>query len=142
MDAKLNEFISIKVNPPLVIGKTIFNLNYTRDGGQTFREETNQILYGTYFFLGQNVDEYTYEAVNFISLVSELGGFIEIMYITLMLIPWVYNTKLAQKKFIDKLYFIDRAKENNQNFNRTISNIERFESVAAHSNHFTEEETK
>jgi hypothetical protein len=44
-------------------------------------------MYGAFIYLGENVNEYTYEAVNFIMLVSELGGFIEILYISLMLIP-------------------------------------------------------
>jgi hypothetical protein len=41
MDSAQNEFISIQVNQALVIGKTIFNMNYTRDGGATFTEEQN-----------------------------------------------------------------------------------------------------
>ena len=109
MDEKKNEFLSVKVNSPYTNTLTIFNLNYSRDGGNTFAMESNQILYGTYFFLGQNLDEYSYEAVNFISLVSELGGFIEFMYITLSLIPIIYNSRLVRKKFIDKLYFIDKT---------------------------------
>ena len=109
MDEKKNEFLSVKVNSPYTNTLTIFNLNYSRDFGNTFAMESNQILYGTYFFLGQNLDEYSYEAVNFISLVSELGGFIEFMYITLSLIPIIYNSRLVRKKFIDKLYFIDKT---------------------------------
>ena len=109
MDEKKNEFLSVKVNSPYTNTLTIFNLNYSRDGGNTFAMESNQILYGTYFFLGQNLDKYSYEVVNFISLVSELGGFIEFMYITLSLIPIIYNSRLVRKKFIDKLYFIDKT---------------------------------
>ena len=130
MDSKEHEFLSVSVNPPYSIGKTYFHLNYSRDGGKTFKEETNHVLYGTYFFLGQNVDEYSYEAVNFISMVSDLGGFIEIMYITLSLIPIIYNYKVAQKKFIDKLYFIDGAKEKNSELQRSSTYVERFHSVA------------
>ena len=61
------------------------------------------------------------------------------MYITLMLIPWLYNNKLAQKKFIDKLYFIDRVTES---FNRSVSSVERYESVAQAQNNFSDQEMK
>ena len=92
LDSKDHEFISVFVNPPAIIDKNIFNLNYSRDGGETFNEESNQLIYGSYFFLGENVDEYSYEAVNIISLLSDFGGFIEIFYIAFSIIPLYYNT--------------------------------------------------
>jgi hypothetical protein len=83
-------------------------LNYSRDGGETFKKETNQILYGTYFFLHQTVEEHYYEANNFVTLVSDLGGLIEFMYILLSFIPLLYNQKVSRQKFIEKLYFVDK----------------------------------
>ena len=68
-------------------------------------------MYGTYFFLQESVNEFSYEANNFVSLVSELGGFIEILYIFLMLIPYLYNSRVAHRKFIKKLYLIKRDEE-------------------------------
>ena len=70
------------------------------------------------------INEYSYEASNFIGLVSDLGGFIEIMFITLSVIPIVYNSKVARKLFVKKLYFIDRLKEKGDS-----STIERFDPV-------------
>jgi hypothetical protein len=51
LDHTEGEFLSLVVNPPFLTEKTIMNMNYSRDGGYTFDLETNQILYGTYFFL-------------------------------------------------------------------------------------------
>ena len=51
MDEKSHEFIKVKVNAPYAIGKTILNQNYSRDGGDSFHMEENQILFGTYYFL-------------------------------------------------------------------------------------------
>jgi hypothetical protein len=44
-------------------------------------------MYGTYFFLGQKVDEFSYEAVNIINILENLGGFFEVFFLSLMLIP-------------------------------------------------------
>ena len=90
-------------------GATYFYFNYTADNGKTFFDANNQIMYGAFIYVADNVNEYTYEAATFISLVSELGGFIEIMYIFLMAIPFLFNAKVAEKMFIDKLYFVDKA---------------------------------
>ena len=84
-------------------------------------------MYGTYFFLGEILDEYSYEADNFISMLSGVGGLIEFLYIAFGIIPFLYNTKFAQNKFIDKLYFIDRA---NLGFKRMSSNVERLDQVS------------
>ena len=108
MDIKNHEFLSMIVNPPYNTGKTVFNKNYSRDGGDSVHMESNHALYGTYFFLQESVNEFSYEANNFVSLVSELGGFIEIIYIFLMLIPFLYNSRIAHRKFIDKLYLIKK----------------------------------
>ena len=73
--------------------------------------EAQEIMYGTYFFLQQSINEYSYEANNFVSLYSELGGFIEIMYITLSIIPFLYNYRKANQKFIEKLYVVEKEQE-------------------------------
>jgi hypothetical protein len=59
--------------------------------------------------LGGDVDEYTYEAYTFISLASDLGGLIEIVYILFSIFPlYYYNPKVTQRKFIEKLFFIEK----------------------------------
>ena len=85
-------------------------------------------MYGTYFFLGQNLGEYSYEAENFVSMMSEIGGLIEALYIAFGLFPLFYNSLVAQNKFIDKLYFIDKA---NLGFKRSQSTVERFDPISS-----------
>ena len=74
------------------------------------------------------VNEYSYEASNFISLVSDLGGFIEIVYIILSIIPYLYNNRAANKLFVSNLYYIDKFKQTAKaNFSK--STVERFNAV-------------
>ena len=42
-------------------------------------------------------------------MMSEIGGLIEALYIAFGIIPLFYNSQVAENKFIDKLYFIDKA---------------------------------
>ena len=82
---------------------------FSRDGGKSFKEEENLLLLGTYYFLGGDIDEYTYESYNFIYLASELGGLIEFLYILFKLYPfYYYNPKVIQRKFIEKLFFVEK----------------------------------
>ena len=84
-------------------------------------------MYGAFIYVGENVQEYSYEAENIISLLSEIGGFIEIIFLALAPISVLYNARLAQKKFADKLYFVDKVED--EGLRRSTSNVERFGSV-------------
>ena len=70
-------------------------------------------------------------------MASELGGLIEFIYITLSLIPLIYNQKYAQSKFIDKLYVFNENERASRG--EKASGVEKFESVA--SNKITSEES-
>ena len=95
-DEKETEFLSIKPNPPLNSGKTIYKRSYSRDGGKTFAEEESQYLMTTYYNLLGNVEEFTYESFNIINLASELGGLYEFIFILFSLFPfYFYNQKVT-----------------------------------------------
>ena len=109
LDSKAVEFLSVSGNSPYIADSTFAKENYSRDGGLSFKEEERQVLYGNYFFLKHNIDEFSYESYNFLSLLSDLGGLLEILYILFSLIPlYYYNKKLTQRKFIEKLYFVEK----------------------------------
>ena len=95
-DEKETEFLSIKPNTPLNSGKSIWTATYSRDGGKTFAEEESQVLMGTYYLLWGDVEEFTYEAYNFINLASALGGLLESLFLVFSLIPfYFYNPKVT-----------------------------------------------
>ena len=109
MDEKEVEFLSIHVNQPLLSAKSIRTRSYSRDGGKSFQVETNQYLLETFYFLQGDVDEFTYESYNFINVASDLGGLAEILFILFSLFPfYYYNPKVTQRKFIEKLYFVEK----------------------------------
>jgi hypothetical protein len=109
LDEREVEFLRTKINSPLLSDKNDEKGNYTRDGGKTFYEEENQNLMATYYFLGGDLDEYFYDTFNFINLASELGGLIEVIYIIFSLFPFFYyNPKVTQRKFIEKLFFVEK----------------------------------
>ena len=73
-------------------------------------------MYGNYFFLHHNIEEYNYEAYNFFGLASDLGGLIEFLYILFSLFPlYYYNKKVTQQKFIEKLYFVETNQSDIEN---------------------------
>ena len=48
--------------------------------------------------------------MNFIGVISEIGGLAEILFITFSIIPILINNDVAEKKFIKKLYFVEKEK--------------------------------
>ena len=70
-----------------------------------------------------------------------MGGFIEIMYILFAVVPWYYNKKLSSRKFIKKLYFIDKdEKSASSSYSRSLSIVERFDPLNMRKKTYTKEE--
>ena len=106
-DRAYYKFLTVNSKSSSNSGDGHYTLNFTENG--VFSEQNIQVLYGAYINVGENIQEYSYEAENIITLLSEMGGFIEIIFLALAAIPLIYNTTLAEKKFLDKLYFVDKV---------------------------------
>ena len=50
--------------------------------------------------------------MDFLTVISEIGGLADFLYIILSALPMFINNKKAEKKFIKKLYFVET--ENDQ----------------------------
>jgi hypothetical protein len=46
-----DSYIEIESNPPYILGRTDWIYYVSRDNGKTFKNESMQVLYATYFFL-------------------------------------------------------------------------------------------
>ena len=94
--AKEVEYLSLKKNTPLLSKPWLDKGKFSRDAGKSFKYEENLVLFGNYYFLGGDMDEYSYEAFDIVSLASNFGGLIEFVYIFLSLYPfWFYNPKVT-----------------------------------------------
>ena len=89
----------------------------------------------------RSVDEFSYTAYNIIDLISKLGGSAVILFNAFSLFPlYYYNVKIANKKFINKLFFIDKLKmENSLKRQNTIA-VERFDLIRLNSTDLSKEE--
>ena len=78
--------------------------------------------------------------MNIIKLISELGGFIGIIYSLFAIIPIYYNAYVSNQKFIKKLYFIDKGQTQETKRSLKLANKERFDPVSMVKKFFSKEE--
>ena len=123
-DRANHKFLTVNSKSSDNTGNGHFTLNYTENGITS--EKSIEVVYGAYLHVGENIQEYSYEAENIITLLSEIGGFIEIIFLALASIPLIYNTNLAEKKYLDKLYFIDKVQDKDDSLRKSTPNVERF----------------
>ena len=63
--------------------------------------EDKVMLYSFNYFLWHNIEEFSYEAYNFISLASDLGGLLEALFLFLSVVPYYWwNPIVTEKKFL------------------------------------------
>lgn len=67
-------YIDIQSNPRWNGLQAMVDYNISRDNGKTFQLETNQILFGSYFFLSEEIIQYNRKLFNFVDLLSDIGG--------------------------------------------------------------------
>ena len=74
------------------------------DGGKTFNNQKSLVLYGTYFFLSNELVNHTRKAENILEIISNLGGMFEILWVLFMYIGNSVNNKYITAKFIREIY--------------------------------------
>lgn len=88
------------------IGKPYFSKSRTTyDGGETFVEESTHIIYGAYIFLSPDGTEEERDLFNILHFFSELGGIMDIILFTWVLLSEYENEDSMMKRLISNLYF-------------------------------------
>lgn len=81
-DTALNyNFIDFVQNPTWIGASSAWEINVSRDYGKTFNTETQLQLWGSYFFLSEEIVSHTRSVQSVIQILSDLGGIIEIFFL-------------------------------------------------------------
>lgn len=77
----------------------------SRDGGKSFGNETVQMLFGSYYFMSEDMKIFNYTKFTFTDLLSDIGGLFEILYMTLWFFLAPFNNIKFFNKAIRAVYF-------------------------------------
>ena len=86
------KFVKISQNPIWISDTVPWKSNQSIDGGQTYKEIEDIILFGAYYFLGNSKAEHTRTVFNIADFMAEIGGFYTIVSGALMIIGNYMNT--------------------------------------------------
>lgn len=100
------------MNPPWIGPKAVRNINTTRDDGMSFRLETITKIFGTYFFVSEEVVEHSRKVQDILSILAEFGGFREIFVIPFVFLLSNLNNVNLIAKSVRNIYF-DYDRQNN-----------------------------
>lgn len=84
-----------------------YTINATYDG-ITFQQEKGDILFSSYFFMGNEVKYHEFTAFNFIDVLSSIGGLFSVIASFFGVIAYWINERTIIAKYIRSLYFIDK----------------------------------
>jgi len=88
---------------PVWISSSYMTVHNTSYDGITFEYESNQILYGTFFFMAEQKAVHHRNVYNFIDLLSELGGIFTAIFGVLNLVGNYINTQYFMSKIISDM---------------------------------------
>ena len=77
----INEFLQIEKYAPWTASKSVYNELTSFDGGLTYSQNLGQVLFGTYFFLGNDFVQQSRIAFNIFDLLSKVGGLLTLFRI-------------------------------------------------------------
>jgi hypothetical protein len=121
---KFTTFLDIFTNAPYIVGPSFPVYYLSRDGGKTYEVEQVQRLYGTWFFLYHSVNEYSYEPQNFVGVISKIGGFTESVFVVFSIMLFIINSRVAERKLIRNLYFVEKEPQSISVRGRTMQRID------------------
>lgn len=79
--------------------------NISIDGGTTFEVQTEEVIFGTYFFLDDVYLQHDMLRYTLLTLISAVGGFFSTIWGTTRIIMRNFNRDAAAEKVIKNLYY-------------------------------------
>ena len=79
--------------------------NISTDGGTTFEIQTEEVIFGTYFFLDDVYLQHDMLRYTLLTLISAVGGFFSTIWGTTRIIMRDFNRAAAAEKVIKNLYY-------------------------------------
>ena len=102
------QFIDYTVNPTWIGSSEYWILNATRGDPKdntTFKNETQLLLFGSYFFLSEESVKHSRTAENIMQVVGDFGGVLEIFLFGFIVFGNYVNQKQLLAKSIRSIYF-------------------------------------
>ena len=113
------EFFSIEKKAPWEGSKRVMNQNVSSDGGKTFGYKQEQILFGTYFFLDDDMITINRSVYNILDLFSNVGGLLSLLRVVFSVVGLEIGQEAIIGTIIKHLYFI----QDNLKFHKIHINI-------------------
>ena len=82
------------------------------DNGKTFVKEIDELIFGTYFFLSDDMVHHYRFVYNIISLLAEFGGLNSVMLAVYKVLGSLVSLNLIKAKVIKNLYFVPDFEDN------------------------------
>ena len=87
----------------------------SQDQGKTFSEQERRVLFGTYFFVGEERISLSRKVFTFFDLLANVGGILSFLKIFVQLLAKQVTTDILVGTIAETLYYTTRGKEK---FNR------------------------
>ena len=100
-------YIDIISNPRWTGLQAIVEFNISRDNGKTYAVEKNQIIFGAYFFLSDEIIHFNRKLFNVVDLLADIGGLLGGIFAVMRLVIRYVNVQFIMGKFIRNLYYLD-----------------------------------
>ena len=83
----------------------------SHDNGKTFVEERDELIFGTYFFLSDDVVHHYRFVYNIINLLAEFGGLNSVMLAVYKVLGSMLSINLINAKILKNLFFVPVVKD-------------------------------
>jgi len=103
-------FVDYVVNPMWTGKSEIWHLNMTRDG-KVYRNETQLLLFGSYFFMSEEGVIHSRTVENLMQVIGDFGGVLEVVLFAFVFTVTMVNEKQMLAKSIRAIYFQNDASQ-------------------------------
>jgi hypothetical protein len=104
-------FLDYNISPRWT-GPAMFTTdNSSYNQGKTFKKKKIQKLFGSYFFLSEELIKHDYTGYTVLDVLSGFGGMYRLLCMYLAIVAMYFNKPAIMAKFIRGLYFIEKPKK-------------------------------
>jgi hypothetical protein len=92
-------------NPVWIADPYKWELNTTRDNGETFEIEIHRMIFGIYFFLNEDKVERIKNLSNITEVIAIMEGLASLLFLFVQILPLYINQKQLEAKTIRHVFF-------------------------------------
>lgn len=98
-------YVDFSIRPPWNGKPGVWIVNMSRDAGKSFAQEDALILYGSYFFVGDEISLQSVSVYGWMQILGDFGGTLEITIFVFIILCTSYNATMINAKAIRALYY-------------------------------------